>query len=451
MRYSVVNLGCKVNRVESDAYEALFSEHGFSSVAEAADVVVVNTCTVTGEADKKTRKAVRQALKRNPAARVVVTGCAAAINACVFEEMSERVEVVSKPEALLRLARVCEETAGGSVPANAGEAAVLVAAAGGDAAGGGAALNAVHGNAAADGLAAPPFSERARTRVGVKVQDGCDNACTYCIVHVARGKAVSVPLESVREEVAALARSGVREIVLSGINIGSYDFEGARLEHLLEELLAATEGLCAPGETPVRFRVSSVEPMDVSDGFVRLMARASGRVCRHLHLPLQSGSSKVLREMARPYDAQDYQRLVDFTRAEVPELSLSTDIIVGFPGETEEDFEDTLALARSCGFSKIHVFPYSMRAGTPAAERADQVPPELKAERARRLRLLSDELREADYRVRRGSAELVLVELAGRAMTESYYEVPVPEGWKRGTLRELVLPDAPCDFGLPEA
>lgn len=441
MRYSVVNLGCKVNRVESDAYEALFSEHGFISASEAADVVVVNTCTVTGEADKKTRKAVRQALRRNPLARVVVTGCAAAVNAAVFEEMSERVEVVSKAGALLRVARICEDAADGA-PASGAEAAVGDAPANGCEAGDGA----VAGEAAAS---ARP--ERARTRVGVKVQDGCDNACTYCIVHVARGRAASMPLETVREEAVALAKAGVREIVLSGINIGSYDFEGSRLEHLLEELLAATADICAPGGEPVRFRVSSVEPMDVSDDFVRLMARANGRVCRHLHLPLQSGSSKVLREMARPYDAHDYQRLVDFIRAEVPELSLSTDIIVGFPGETEEDFEDTLALARSCGFSKIHVFPYSMRAGTPAAERADQVPPEVKAARARKLRLLSDELREADYRARRGSAELVLVEQAGRAMTESYYEVPVPEDWERGALRELVLPDAPCDFGFPEA
>lgn len=444
MRYSVVNLGCKVNRVESDAYEALFSEHGFSPAAEVADVVVVNTCTVTGEADKKTRKAVRQALKRNPDARVVVTGCAAAINAAVFEEMSERVEVVSKPEALGRLARVCEEAEGGALRpvemAEAGGSALEPAGAPTTAGEPGGAL-----------ASAPANPKRARTRVGVKVQDGCDNACTYCIVHVARGRAVSMPLESVREEAVALTKAGVREIVLSGINIGSYDCEGARLEHLLEELLSATAGICAPGEAPVRFRVSSVEPMDVSDEFVRLMARARGRVCRHLHLPLQSGSSKVLREMARPYDAQDYRSLVDFIRAEVPELSLSTDVIVGFPGETEEDFEDTLALARSCGFSKIHVFPYSMRAGTPAAERADQVPPEIKAERARKLRLLSDELREADYRARRGSAELVLVEQAGRAMTESYYEVPVPEGWERGALRELVLPDAPCDFGFPEA
>lgn len=449
MRYSVVNLGCKVNRVESDAYEALFAERGFTAVAEAADVVVVNTCTVTGEAEKKTRKAVRQALKRNPAARVVVTGCAAALDAGVFEEMSPRVEAVSKAEALPRIACICEqmrEEKGAAEAESEGAAANEGAVVSRESQRVGAPL---FGNAALSKTPAPHLG-RTRTRVGVKVQDGCDNACTYCIVHVARGRALSMPLENVREEVVALAKAGVREIVLSGINIGSYDFEGARLEHLLEELLAATEGLCAPNEAPVRFRVSSVEPMDVSDDFVRLMARANGRVCRHLHLPLQSGSSKVLREMARPYDAQDYQRLVDSIRAEVPGLSLSTDVIVGFPGETEEDFEDTLALARSCAFSKIHVFPYSMRSGTPAAERADQVSPELKAHRARKLRLLSDKLREADYRTRRGSAELVLVEQAGRAMTESYYEVPVPESWERGALRELVLPDAPCDFGFPE-
>ena len=185
---------------------------------------------------------------------------------------------------------------------------------------------------------------------------------------------------------------GVREIVLAGINLGSYCSEapaGAcdaavaaggplRLAGLLRLLLHETAGIHAPGEPPCRFRISSIEPRDVDGGLVEVLAQAQGRVCRHLHLPLQAGSDAVLRAMARPYRAADYVALVDRLRAACPELSLSTDVIVGFPGETDDDFLKTLAVARRCRFSKIHVFPYSRREGTPAAARADQVPASVK-------------------------------------------------------------------------
>lgn len=427
MRFAVVNLGCKVNRVESDFYEKAFLSKGFLPCNADADVVVVNTCTVTGEAEKKTRKTVRQALRKHPQAQVIVTGCASAINPSVFSDMSDRVTLVSKHESFEYVSAVLD-----SLPLPY----------------------------TCDDCAAPTFetslaprderggrsacSMERRTRVGVKVQDGCDNACTYCIVHVARGRAVSRPLNEIVSEVADYAKAGAREIVLSGINIGSYDFEGIRLAELLEHLLVCTEPLRASNEPPVRFRVSSIEPNDVSDSFIELLARSNGRVCRHLHLPLQSGSSKVLREMARPYDAEDFKRLVDYIRVVVPEISLSTDIIVGFPGETEEEFRETVKLARYCGFSKIHVFPYSKREGTPAAVRADQISPEVKARRAAELRAVSDELRDADYSSRVGKTEFVLVEQRGRAMTESYFEVNVPEGYERGELISFELPQVFC-------
>jgi len=285
--------------------------------------------------------------------------------------------------------------------------------------------------------------------VGVKVQDGCDNACTYCIVHVARGPAVSRPIDEITSEVCELALGGVKEIVLSGINIGSYRWGSYTLTELLERLLAVTEP-AADEIHPVRFRVSSIEPMDVSDSFVRLMARSGGRICRHLHLPLQSGDSKVLREMARPYDAEDFKALVDFIRAEIPEISLSTDIIVGFPGESEQEFAQTLEVARYCEFSKIHVFPYSLREGTPAAERLDQVPHEVRLERAAQLRQLSEELRVLDYAKRVGIEELVLVEQQGRGMSESYYELNLPEGLEKGSLVSMRLPSQPCSDSLQE-
>ena len=260
--YTVVNLGCKVNRVEADGFERLLAERGGVPVGEAAaDLIVVNTCTVTGEAEKKTRKAVRHALSTNDGARVVVTGCASELSSETFTAMDDRVVVVPKAGADLYLS---ELEMSGTAPCETSES---------------------FSASPADG----------RTRIGIKVQDGCDNACTYCIVHVARGRATSRPAGEVVAEAVALAASGVREVVLTGINLGSYDDGGTDLTDLCRRLLTATADLHGAGEPPCRFRIGSIEPMDVTGEFVSLLAEAEGRICRHLHLPLQSGSSRVLR------------------------------------------------------------------------------------------------------------------------------------------------------------
>ena len=444
-RFAVVNLGCKVNRVEADGFERLLAGRGGapSPVAEA-DLIVVNTCTVTGEAEKKTRKAVRHALSANEEAPVVVTGCATEIDAASYEALGSRVTVVPKAGMALYLeegAFPSRPPAGGSPldtraqrddrTVEEGELAAPERPAPST------------GNRTA-GLAAPEGAEAVlpadgRTRIGIKVQDGCDNACTYCIVHVARGRATSRNADEVAAEAVALARAGVREIVLTGINLGSYDADGLDLADLCRRLLDETADLHGPDEEPCRFRIGSVEPMDVSMDLIGLLAEARGRLCRHLHLPLQSGSSKVLQEMGRPYDAEEYRQLADYLRAMVPEIALTTDIIVGFPGETDEDFADTCALARHAAFSKIHVFPYSRREGTPAAARSDQVAADVKAARAARLRALSDKLDAADRAARAGTVELALVERPGHATTESYHEVSVPENAPVGTLVAVTL------------
>lgn len=417
--YAVVNLGCKVNRVEADGFERLLAERGGIPVPEnAADLVIVNTCTVTGEAEKKTRKAVRHALSAAAAAEVVVTGCATEIDASTYDAMGDRVTVVPKAGMALYLeegaflSQLSEHSASSPGPRRPDQS--------------------VEGVEPKDPAFFRPTD--GRTRIGIKVQDGCDNACTYCIVHVARGRATSRPAEEVVAEAVALAQTGVREIVLTGINLGSYDDGGTDLADLCRRLLSATAALHGAGEPPCRFRIGSIEPMDVTGEFVSLLAEAEGRICRHLHLPLQSGSSRVLREMARPYDAHEFRQLADFLHASVPSIALTTDIIVGFPGETDEDFEDTCALVRHVGFSKIHVFPYSKREGTPAAARADQVPPEVKAARAARLRALSDELAAADRASRAGTVELALVETPEVATTESYHEVAAPASADAGSL-----------------
>ncbi len=429
MNFAIVNLGCKVNRVESDAFASGLIARGCDESPEAqADIIVINTCTVTGEAEKKTRKAVRRALKESPKAFVIVTGCAAAIDADVFLAMDpDRVHVSGKMQVESLLDQLCGPVAHGQVPL--------------------------------------PMGEGFRSRVGVKIQDGCNNACTYCIVHVARGRATSRPVADVVDECTRLAAAGAREIVLTGINLGSYRAEatdGANAEcvgyatasqsshpsgdsrviglaDLLHRLLAATADIRKAGEHACRFRISSIEPRDVHDDLIELMAQSDGRICRHLHLPLQSGSSKVLREMHRPYTADYFVALVDNLYDRIPSLSLSTDIICGFPGESDQDFLETLDVAKRCRFTRIHVFPYSQRTGTPAADRDDQVSADIRSSRAATLRDVARALRQEGLEKRSGTVELALVEESGRAMTESYYEVDAPAAAVAGALVEVRL------------
>lgn len=456
MRFEIVNLGCKVNRVESDSLAVALAALGFEPVSQTsmpadgggeggtgeavapdgrdapfvgagpaslrgvsdpaqADLVVVNTCTVTGEAEKKTRKAVRRALRAHPHAAVVVTGCAAAIDPAVFTAMDARVVVAGKHA----LAEAAKTPAGlfSLVPQLSEHCAESD-------------LSGVGPDAQPH--AAIRVGEGFPTRVGIKVQDGCNNACTYCIVHVARGRAWSRPADEVVAEFRRYVDAGVREIVLSGINLGTYRDGDLDLADLLELLLAEAGG--------ARVRLSSIEPKDVSESLIGLMARENGRIARHLHLPLQSGCDRVLRDMARPYSAGQYCGLVERLYAAMPGLSLSTDIIVGFPGETDEDFQETLDVAQRCRFSKIHVFPYSKRAGTPAAKRPDQVDPSVKARRAAALSRLGEKLRAAAYDARVGAVEEVLVEAGGRGMTESYFEIAVPPECAPGELVRMRLP-----------
>ncbi len=412
MKVAVVNLGCKVNRVESDTIALSYLERGGEVVdVAAADLIVVNTCTVTGEAEKKTRKTIRRALRDNPSAQMVVTGCAAAIDPAFFTGLSERICVVDKADLL--------EECGDGLAMTAKRMARV--------------------------------GEGFPTRVAVKVQDGCNHSCTYCIVHVARGRAWSRAADAVEAEVCALADAGVKEVVLTGIDLGSYAWRveaggrRLRLAGLVRRLLGALD---AGGHDDVRLRISSIEPRSLDDEFIELLATSDGRVCRHLHLPLQAGSDRVLAEMGRPYTAEDFAQLASHLYERVPELSLSTDVIVGFPGETDEDFEATCALSRTCRFSKMHVFRYSLREGTPAAARADQVAPEVKDARAHALSSLADELRLAHAQAQVGSVERIVVEQSGQGMTESYYKVRLSGDEAPGSLvrRKLAGVDAGGTF-----
>lgn len=431
MRFSLVNVGCKVNRVEADGFAARLLEDGaLADDSGRADIVIVNTCTVTGEAEKKTRKAVRHALRNNPKAQLLVTGCAAAIDPGEFTRMDPRVHVVGKAQVVPVAWELVGDAAHEVRPDNAADPAPEE-------------RIDEHARRCVTANQHPQSSEALRvgagfrTRVGIKVQDGCNNACTYCIVHVARGLPSSVPADLVECEVRRYAAAGVHEMVLTGINLGTYHSDGLTLAGLVRRLL--------PLVPDGRLRISSVEPRDVSDELVDLLAESDGRVCRHLHLPLQSGSSKVLREMDRPYDAEWFLDRVACMRAAVPQLSLSTDIIVGFPGETESDFEQTCNVAERAGFSKIHVFRYSRREGTPAALRTDQVSPQVIADRARRLADLGRRLAYRDSARRQGTVERVLVERTGRGTTESYHAAQVPAGYAPGSLVAFPLTEPTPD------
>lgn len=389
MRFCIVNLGCRVNRVESDSIAQAYLARGGEMVSAAyAELVVVNTCTVTGEAEKKTRKAIHRALRANDHARVIVTGCAANVDPEGYSAMDERITVVDKSEL----------------------------------------LNAAGGDFASSVRVGEDFP----ARVGVKIQDGCDHACTFCIVHVARGKAWSRPSAEILAEVKALAASGVSEIVMTGIDLGSYlEASGHDLCWLLRMLMEEV--------ADCRFRISSIEPISVNDELIALMAGSNGRICRHLHLPLQSGSSKVLAEMERPYDAAYFKSLVTKLRDAMPDISLTTDLMVAFPGETEEDFRESLEMARSSQFSKIHVFRYSKRAGTPAAKRSDQIPAEVSEHRAKELRELSLELRRSFGESLVGRRELIAVESDGMGMSDSFYRVRLDKKYPSGSLIPLRL------------
>ena len=365
MSFAVVNLGCRVNRAESDAITNKMLESDVLAPTETADTVFVNTCTVTGVAEKKTRKTVRHVLETNKNATVIVTGCAAEIDPSFFESLSGRVRVVPKFELLSN---------------------------------------------SQDNFYEGPQN---MSRVNVKIQDGCNNACTFCIVHVARGKSVSVPQSDVVKNCIALDKAGVKEIVLTGINLGNYS--DPSLAELLNTLLDNTHSC--------RFRISSIEPPEVTDNLLEVINDADWRVCHHFHLPLQSGSDNVLKRMDRHYSFDDFSELVKKTRFLMPNFSFTTDIIVGFPGETEEDFKQTLNVANEVSFSKIHVFPYSKREGTPAAEMPDQIPDVVKKKRAKQLRELSDKLRRREFLKRVGELEFVVTENNNLATTDSYFTI----------------------------
>ena len=390
---SVVNLGCRVNRVESDRITADLARLGCCLVdQEDADLIIINTCAVTGEAEAKTRKAVRHALSLPREPLVLVTGCVVNLHAGELTELSER--VIAEPSKI-------------DVAARAAEALGIA-------------------NRAPSGTVDPHdiADLLGRSRLGVKIQDGCNNRCSYCIVWKARGPERSVPVASVLEQVREAEAASIPEVVLTGVNLGAYDGADERDEHVeIDELLDRILTDTGIG----RVRLSSIEPMDVNRRLIERMAAAGPRVAPFLHLPLQSGCTATLARMRRPYTAEQFVETAAMIRELVPDVALSCDVIVGFPGETDAEFEESRALCEATGFSRMHIFRYSARPGTPAATAPDQVDPRVMAERAATLRAVADTAAHLDAQRRIGTRERAVLEYGNRGTLGSFHRVVVDD------------------------
>jgi threonylcarbamoyladenosine tRNA methylthiotransferase MtaB len=425
---AITNLGCKVNQSEMESAARLLRERGIRVVdgdaAAAADLVLVNTCTVTATADQKSRQAVRRARRANPDAEIVVTGCSVQVGREAFAAADPAARLVDNraKDALLEEIERLVGPAGPGDPARSGDARVARALP---------TLSGVEIEGVADGRASVE-----RTRAFVKVQDGCSFFCTYCIIPAARGPERSLSPESVLTDVRRALRAGHREIVLTGINVGTYDGgwseRGYRGSHTRSALTLAGLVRRILDETPVeRLRLSSIEPQHVDDELLRAWVDGAPRTMPHLHLPLQSGDDGVLHRMGRRYASADYAAIVERVRAAIPGVAIHGDVIVGFPTEDDSAWARSLDFIRSTGFAGIHVFRYSARPGTPAVRMAGQVDERVRRSRAAELLAVAADARARWARGRVGGEASVLFESrlddgrwAGHATDHTLVSVP---------------------------
>lgn len=381
-------LGCKVNQADTASMEAIFRAAGYEVVpfGEPADVYLVNTCVVTNTGQRKSRQIINRAVRHNPLSLVVVTGC-------YPQTAPEEVRAISGVDIIIgnqERARIVELV---NVALEHKQTEILD--------------NVQQMTVDTKFEELGVGTETDKTRAFLKIQEGCNQYCTYCIIPFARGPLRSRSLDSIREEVAKLVAAGYKEVVLIGIHLGCYGKELAKDGRHVTLYDAVQAALSVEGVQ--RLRLGSLESVEVEPRLLQLMA-SEPRLLRHLHLPLQSGCDKILHAMHRPYDTQHFSRLLADIRAQVPDVAITTDVIVGFPGETEEDFAVTMDFVQKCGFAKMHIFPYSKRKGTPAAEMPQQVDEAVKSERAARLAQVDDALHQSTLAAMVGRVEEVLFE-----------------------------------------
>lgn len=383
-------LGCKVNQYDSEAMLESFERAGYRAVefSAGADIYLINTCTVTGTGDQKSMKLIRRIHREHPDSDIIVAGCLAQRDA---EKVAlEGVRLVIGVQHRQQVVELYQQ----AVAENRCLCAV-------------------------ESLKNIPFENlfvsrhEGRTRATMKVQEGCDRYCSYCIIPYVRGPVRSMPVYEVRREAERLAEAGYREIVVTGIHLGSY---GRGTEETLIDAIRAVHD--APGVC--RVRLGSIEPVTVTEEFAQAVAEMKG-VCRQFHLSMQSGSEGVLKRMRRRYTPDEYMRAVETIRKYMPDAAMTTDVIAGFPGETEEEHRETLAFVEKVGFARIHVFPYSRRSGTLADKMPDQVPEDVKHRRAQELIALGNKLEETYVQNMIGSTRDVLFErMAKDGLCEGY-------------------------------
>lgn len=375
MKVSVLTLGCKVNKYESDSLLNLFKQKGYeiSDKLEYADIYVVNTCAVTSEAEKKSRQMLARCKKFNPNAVIYVCGCASQHN----------------PEQFAGKAQIIKGVAGKNKLAFANE-------------------NGEQVDEVPLTYEQEEFSLQTRTRAYIKVQDGCNNFCSYCIIPYLRGRSRSRDKESILKEVSSLSND-IQEIVLTGINLSDYRIDGKlALIDLLEEL----------DKFGLRIRLSSMEEVIANEDFIARLARLKN-FCPHFHLSLQSGSASVLKRMNRRYNPEEFATACELIRKYFPSASITTDVIVGFPNETDQEFEETYQFIKRINFSGLHIFPYSHRSGTVASREKD-LSPEIKKQRAEKLASL-DKILRSNF-VKQNKFGKVLIEKCESGMSEGFTE-----------------------------
>ncbi len=384
-RIAFMTLGCKVNQADTASMQELFRQAGYEvcGFTEPADIYVVNTCVVTNTGQQKSRQMIRRAIRKENDALIVVTGCypqtaAEEVKAIDGVDLiigtQDRAKIVTLVETALERKK---NSIDDEVRPWGKEAA----------------FEEMSGGNGDD-----------KTRAYLKIQEGCNQFCSYCVIPYARGPLRSRSLLNIREEVQRLTAAGYKEIVLIGIHLGCY---GKDMKDGTTLFDAVQTALSVP--TLQRLRLGSLESAEVEAQLLDLMA-ADERLCPHLHLPLQSGCDKVLKDMHRPYDTRKFEILLEQIRKKVPGVAVTTDVIVGFPGETEEDFAATWSFVKRCAFAKMHIFPYSMRKGTPAAARKDQIPESVKKQRAEKLAALDREMQQAYFKQNVGTVHTVLAE-----------------------------------------
>jgi threonylcarbamoyladenosine tRNA methylthiotransferase MtaB len=397
-------LGCKANQLETSTLAHQFQDQGWRIVPfdEAADVYVVNTCTVTERSDQESKRIIRRARLSNPKARIAATGCFAQVAPDELAAL-EGISFVIGNNFKDQLVRIVESAPVSDRP--------LVQ------------VSEIDKSRIMEGASSAAID---RTRGSLKIQDGCDYKCTYCIIWEARGLSRSLPVDDIKTQLQRMLDEGFKEIMLTGINIGQYEHDGADLADLLTELIQL------PGQ--FRLRLTSLDPMEVSEKLIDVVRDSQGKICPHFHLSAQSAEDYVLKRMGRRHHVADMERVCQSIAQKIPQASVGSDIIVGFPGETAERFEATYQTLKNTYMNYFHVFSYSKRKGTPAATFPDQVPEREKKARAQRLRALSDQKTLAYRQGFLGQMLNVIVEEnepgeALKGMSENYLKVHIdPNG-----------------------